>query len=65
MTDICFETGFNNLSNFNRQFLSFCGYAVGIPAAGQAQHAKIDQLFQIGGAGLPGGDEGAANGIPA
>jgi len=25
ITDICFETGFNNLSNFNRQFLSFCG----------------------------------------
>jgi AraC-like DNA-binding protein len=25
VTDICFESGFNNLSNFNRQFLSFCG----------------------------------------
>ena len=25
ITDICFETGFNNLSNFNRQFLSFRG----------------------------------------
>ena len=25
ITDICFDIGFNNLSNFNRQFLSFCG----------------------------------------
>ena len=25
VTDICFETGFNNLSNFNRQFLGFSG----------------------------------------
>ncbi len=25
VTQVCFETGFNNLSNFNRQFLSFCG----------------------------------------
>ena len=25
VTDICFETGFNNISNFNRQFRSVCG----------------------------------------
>ena len=25
ITQICFETGFNNLSNFNRQFRSFYG----------------------------------------
>ena len=25
VTDICFETGFNNISNFNRQFRAFCG----------------------------------------
>jgi transcriptional regulator GlxA family with amidase domain len=25
VTDVCFETGFNNLSNFNRQFRRFCG----------------------------------------
>jgi AraC-like DNA-binding protein len=25
VTDICFETGFNNLSNFNRHFRGFCG----------------------------------------
>lgn len=25
VTEICFETGFNNLSNFNRQFRGFCG----------------------------------------
>lgn len=25
VTEVCFETGFNNLSNFNRQFLSYCG----------------------------------------
>jgi AraC-like DNA-binding protein len=25
VTDVCFETGFNNVSNFNRQFLKLCG----------------------------------------
>jgi hypothetical protein len=25
VTAICFETGFNNLSNFNRQFRALCG----------------------------------------
>jgi len=25
VTEICYDTGFNNLSNFNRQFLAMCG----------------------------------------
>jgi len=27
VTDVCFETGFNNISNFNRQFRKLCGLA--------------------------------------
>ena len=25
VTEVCYDTGFNNLSNFNRQFLAMCG----------------------------------------
>ena len=66
VTEICFATGFNNLSNFNRQFRAFCGLT---PSEYRRQAKRnmrrSTKLFQIGGAGLTGGDEGEANGIPA
>lgn len=36
VTDVCFETGFNNLSNFNRQFRKLCG----LPPSEYRRHAK-------------------------
>ena len=40
MTDICFEVGFNNLSNFNRQFLAHKHMP---PSAFRQQHATLVQ----------------------
>jgi AraC-like DNA-binding protein len=39
ITDICFESGFNNLSNFNRQFKSITKYS---PTEYLKDHTKID-----------------------
>jgi len=36
VTDVCFEIGFNNLSNFNRQFRKLCG----LPPSEYRRHAK-------------------------
>ncbi len=48
ITDICFETGFNNLSNFNRQFLALCGTTPSEYRRHSRRNAKCStELFQV------------------
>ena len=44
ITDICFEVGFNNLSNFNRQFLSRKGMA---PSRFRASHLTMTRPMPV------------------
>jgi AraC-like DNA-binding protein len=48
VTDICFATGFNNLSNFNRQFLAVCGMTPSEYRRHSRRNARCStELFQI------------------
>ncbi len=66
VTEICFATGFNNLSNFNRQFLAFCGLT---PSEYRRQAKRnmrrSTELLQIGAADLFGREEGRTNALPS
>lgn len=66
VTDICFETGFNNLSNFNRQFRGFCGLT---PSEYRRQAKrnmkKSTELYQVDGPNLVGEETPRASRVPA
>lgn len=44
ISDICFQAGFNNLSNFNRQFLLLKGMA---PSRWRTEHRRIEDGIRI------------------
>jgi len=44
ITDICFEVGFNNIANFNRQFVKICGRS---PSAYRRDARRIGTTTRI------------------
>ena len=67
VTEICFATGLQQSLELQSPVpANYCGLT---PSEYRRQAKRnmrgSTELIQIGGAGLPGGDEGVANGIPA
>jgi transcriptional regulator GlxA family with amidase domain len=61
VTDVCFETGFNNISNFNRQFRKLCGLSPSEYRRQAKRNMKnslvlysFDEPALLGGVALPG-----------
>ena len=60
VTDICFETGFNNISNFNRQFRAFCGLTPSeYRREGKRNIKQSTELYKLGDRAADGGAGGA------